>query len=525
MFERDTLIAGAWAVVMTAIVSGPVVYAALAPPPGTQFSGSVEFYAYDSNTYLAWIRQASEGWWLLVDRYTTEPTGRCFFHPVFLALGLLVRLTGLPILAVWVVARVASAALATFCLFLFVRRAVGPGRQALIALATITLGGGIGWYWLVTDGSAASTDVWMPELTFYQSLRWPFLWSIALVMMMAFFAAAAEAIASGSRRAALAAGLLFAAVALVHPYNVVTFTVVPGVFMATEALRNRRVDWSAVGNYVLIGLLAAPAILYQIAVVRIDPVLKLHSEVDMTSPGPFWYLTGFGPVLIALALFGLRPAWRGGPLARLAVVWAVAGALLLYSPVSFNRRLVTGLIIPVGILASYPAEAFVARVLTARPTRARVAAAAAAVALFLVAIVPTNALATREDWRSALYGRYPVYIDRDLTGAFEWLRAAEPGVVVADENLGNLVPAFTGQTVYAGHWAQTVDYGLKLRKVNRLLAGRMAPGELSRFLIESRARYILYDPRPRGGSGRFDPASLGQVRYDNPTARVVEITR
>jgi hypothetical protein len=519
------MVAAAWALLLTAIVLGPIVYGAFADAPGSQFTGSVEFYSYDSNTYMAWIRQASEGWWLLVDRYTTEPTGRCFFHPVFLALGLVVRLTGLPILTVWVAVRVLSSVAAAFCLFLFLRRAVGPGRHALIALAITTLGAGLGWYTFLFDDAFNSTDVWMPELTFYQSLRWPFLWAIALVMMMGFFAAAVDAITVPSCRAAMAAGVVFAAMALIHPYNVVTFTVVPGVFLLTEALRARRLDRRAVANYVVMGLVAAPAVLYQIALVRIDPVLKIHAQVDMASPVVGWYLAGFGPVLIVLALLGVRGAWRGGPLARFAVVWLAAGALLLYFPVSFNRRLAMGLMIPVGILASYPIEDLVSRLLGARPTAARVASATAVFLLVLASIAPTNLLATREDWRNALYGGFPVYISEDLAGAFEWLRNAPPGVVVAEGGVGNLIPAFTGQTVYAGHWAQTIDYGAKQGRIDRLLDGELAPGEITRFLIDSHVRYIIYHPfEVDGSTGAFDPATLGNVRYRSETVEIVEVS-
>jgi hypothetical protein len=492
--------------------------------PGKQFTGSVEFFYYDSNTYLAWIQQGIEGWWLFKDLYTTETAGRFIFHPVFLAVGLLVRVTGLPLMAAWVLARLVCSMAAVACLYLFLRRAVGPGRLALVAFALITLGSGFGWYKLLVDESFESADVWMPELTFYQSLRWPFLWAIALILMMGFFAAVVDAIVSGSRRSAVAAGLMFACMAFAHPYHVVTFTIVPGVFLALEALRDRRLDRRAVQNFAITGLVAAPAVLYQMAVARIDPAMRYHSGIDMTSPPAATYVAGFGLVLIVLAVLGLPRAWRGGPLARFSIVWAVVGSLLLYFPVMFNRRLATGLIIPVGILAAHTVEEIVANIAGASPTPARRAAAAAVFLLILASVVPTNLLATRQDWISATSGEFPAYISEDLAASLDWLRAAPRGVVLAARDFDNLVPAFTGQTVYAGHWAQTIHNDPKAEQIYAMLAGELPPAEVRRFLDASGARYLVFGPREREISGgAFDPTTLGPVRYENETVQIIEI--
>jgi hypothetical protein len=525
MPRRETTLAAAWSVLLTAIVLGPTLYAALVGAPGMHFTGSLEFFFYDTNTYIAWIQQGREGWFYFMDRYTTEPTSRCFFHPVFLALGWLVRVTGLPIVGVWVAARVLTAIGAVFCIYLFARRALGERRQAVVALVLITLGGGLGWINRVAgEDIVDATDIWMPELTVYQSLRWPILWTLALMLMTAYFANVVEALTSGSRRATILAGLAFAAIAFVHPYHVVTFAVVPAVFLAMRLVRGPTFEWRLVRNYVVIGLMAAPPALYQMVVARVDPVLYLHLQNATLSPPPTAYLAGFGPVLLALAALGLRGAWRESDLTRFAVVWLVVGALLLYFPVPFNRRLVTGLMIPVGLLASYPIEAAISRALGARPTRARAAAAACALALVVIAIVPTNLYASRDDWGRALNPSFPFFVSDDMARALEWLRTAPQGVVVADGPTSNLVPAFSGQTVYAGHWAQTIDYGTKLGEVRALLSGKQAPRASRRFLATRGARYVLYGPRERELSeGAFDPSALGPVRFRSGDVEIVEV--
>jgi hypothetical protein len=525
MLRRESALAVCWSFLLPAIVLGPTLYATLIGVPDMRFTGNLEFFAYDTNTYLAWIEQGREGWFLFMDRYTTEPTSHCFFHPVFLALGWLIRVTGLPVLGVWVVARFATAVAAVYCIWILLRRALGERRQAVIALLLVTLGAGIGWVNRYTDTDLVdATDFWMPELTVYQSLRWPILWPLALVLMTTYFTNVVEALTSGSRRATICAGLCFAAVAFVHPYHVVTFAVVPGVFLGLRYVLARKFEWRWLYNYVLIGVMAAPPALLQMAVTRIDPVLYLHLQNTTLSPAPTAYLAGFGPILLLLALFGVREAWRGNDRSRFAVIWLVVGALLLYFPVPFNRRLVTGLMIPVGLLASYPVEAALARILGKEPTSERLVAAVCALVLLVTSILPTNLYASSDDWERARAGAYPYYVSNDLARAFEWLRNAPEGVVVAEGWTSNLVPAFAGQVVYAGHWAQTIDYGTKLGEVRAVLAGEVTVDEGRRYFVERGVRYLLIGPAERELSGgEIDPEAFGRVVFRSGDVEVVEL--
>jgi hypothetical protein len=526
MPRRETLLAACWSLLLPAIVLGPTLYATVIGAPGMRFTGNLEFFAYDTNTYLAWIEQGREGWFYFMDRYTTETTSHCFFHPVFLGLGWLIRATGLPLLGVWIGARVVTAVAAVWFIYLFLRRALGERRQALVALLLVTLGAGLGWVNRYTDSDIVdATDFWMPELTVFQSLRWPILWPLALVLMTTYFANVVEALTAGTRRATIRAGLCFAAIAFVHPYHVVTFTLVPAAFLAVQFVLAPRFEWRWLRNYMVIGAMAAPPVLYQTAVTRIDPVLFLHLQNSTLSPPPTAYLAGFGPILLVLAALGGRAAWRGGDHARLAVVWLVVGALLLYFPVPFNRRLVTGLMIPVGLLASYPLDHAISKLLGPRPNGLRVAAAACALVLVVVAILPTNLYASNDDWRRAVEPEFPSYVSEEMAGALEWLREAPPGVVVADGWTSNLVPAFAGQRVYAGHWAQTIDFGTKVDRIRALFEDRMSDDEIRRFLLDSGARYVLVGPAEREllSAGSFDPSSLGPVVFRRGDVEIVEV--
>jgi hypothetical protein len=529
MIRRDLVAAAVWTLLLTTFVVSPQLYAHLVGIPGSVFSGNLIYFSGDTNSYLSWVRQGAEGSVYFVDRYTTETTARCFVHPVFLLLGTIQRLGGWAPQSVWVWSQYALALGATFSCYLFVRKALGAGRQAMLAFLVITLNSGLAWYTHNVDLSFESADYWMPELTFYQSLRWPVLWSIALMLMVGYFAAVSDAIGHLSRRATILAGFAFLGIAFVHPYHVVTFTAVAGVFLFVELLRNIRDDamWRRIANYVLIGSIAAPAVLMQYAIAHTDPVLKAHSAVETISPAPNVYIAGLGPLIVVLAAVGLFWAWRRTPLERLVAVWAVVGSLLLYAPLPFNRRLATGLVIAPGVLASYPLDALVRRILADHPSPARVAAATGVVLLFLAAVAPTSLMVTKFDWDRVNSEEYPAFVSPGEWEALRWLDAAPRGVVLANPALSSLVPPYSGQIVYAGHWAQTMNFGTKAEQLGRLYRGELGSDELKRLLLESRARFVVYGPGEREltGEGTFDPATIGPVVYDNGSVAIVEVRR
>lgn len=530
MIRRDVPLAAAWALLLTTLILSPQLYSLLVGVPDSVFTGNLVFFSGDTNSYLSWVRQGAEGNLFFADRYTTETTGQCFFHPVFLVIGTIERVTGADARVLWTTAQYVLAVVAAFTCYLFIRKALGAGRQALIAFLLVTLNSGLGWYTHYHDITFESADYWMPELTFYQSLRWPVLWSLALMLMVGYFTAVSKALGAGSRKATIAAGFAFLGIAFVHPYHVVTFTVVAGVFVFVEALRNLREPglWQRFASYVTIGAMAAPAVLMQYAVAHTDPVLAAHSAVATISPPPHVYVAGLGPIILVLAITGFFWAIRRSPLERLVAIWAVVGALLLYAPLPFNRRLATGLVIALGVLASYPLEAIVERILRPGATRARVASATAVVVLVLAAVSPTSFMVTMFDWERVSPNEYPAYVSPSEWEAIRWLASAPRGPVVSHPTLANIIPGHTGLVVYAGHWAQTLDFGTKADEIARLYRGELAPADLRRMLVESRARYVVYGPSEMaltGDAGFFNPAALGPVVFDNGAVRITEVAR
>src|SRR5436853_4520276 len=74
----------------------PYVAAVVRTPNGFVFSGVLTAYD-DTFTYLAWMRQGADGHLLMCDLFTSEPQPCEFLLPLWNILGLIAKVTRLPI--------------------------------------------------------------------------------------------------------------------------------------------------------------------------------------------------------------------------------------------------------------------------------------------------------------------------------------------------------------------------------------------------------------------------------------------
>ena len=99
---------------------------------------------------------------------------------------------------------------------------------------------------------------------------------------------------------------------------------------------------------------------YQFYLYKRDAVFRARANSPTPSPEIWWFLAGYGLVLVWAALgaaLAARPNERQGSSDRdysklLIIVWAVVGFVIPYIPVGQQRKLVMGLQIPLCILCA-----------------------------------------------------------------------------------------------------------------------------------------------------------------------------
>ena len=100
------------------------------------------------------------------------------------------------------------------------------------------------------------------------------------------------------------------------------------------------------------------------------------------------------------------------------------------------------------------------------------------------------------------------FLDRDIYTAVKWLESITEtqDVVLADYEIGNYIPAITGNTVYIGHSQQTIDFWGKWALVKRFFNKGSRHDFRKEFLKTTGIAYIIFSWKEKR-IGDFDPES------------------
>ncbi|HPH94787.1 MAG TPA: hypothetical protein PKW33_01860 [Anaerolineaceae bacterium] len=436
----------------------------------------------DGNSYLAKMRQGWEGAWLFHLPFSAEPGEGAFIFLFYLGLGHLARLTGLPLLAVFHLARVAGAGFMAWALARFYRQTLPEMEKRINPLMlTALLSGGMGW--ILLPGGVMTSDYWVaeayPYLAGYANPHFPL--ALGLILCLLTDDGAPMTLSQGLRLLGLSLGLV---------------TVLPFAWMVAGALllvwlgvnwkgdRRRhlmRLAWVCMG--------AAPMLGYQFWVYQFDPVFQAWNAQNQTVSPPLWdFIISFLPMLALAgvgAYFELR-AKQASP-ARLLVVWLLAGIVLCYVPFSLQRRFMMGYMIPVAGLGMLGLEKLVA----SSERRWRLAFVS-----LLAAGLLTNVLGLTGASLGIL-GHHPgLYLSRDEAAVYRWIDENTPpnALVLADPASGLRLPGWTGRRVIYGHPFETIQAEKEEAFVTAFFSGRMSFEESQQALAERGVDFIFYDP-------------------------------
>ena len=445
-----------WTLFVVLLTSVPYVVNFLTAPPGTHYTWVVPPYAEDSLAYRSWSQQAAHGSLLFRLKYTALPHAAFLFQPLFLVAGWLSDLCGCDVGIVHLIVKSVGVALFFAAFYRYTDLLRLSRRQSMFASVLVGVSSGLGGFFAFLDPTGQSwtrsADLWVVDCNTFWSLLWNPLFPFSLTLMLLAIAWLDRGTREGRRPDLWRSGFATGAQILVHPYAQ------PLLFSLAVVLTVRRRRTEAAGDLWRYGLAALPGALYVDAIALLDPIVSRHSAHGaMPSPALQAGLLGFGlPLLLAIA--GLVAARRlPGPDIEGVILWFVLSFGLSYVPFWFQRKLLFGAHVPLCILAGMAPEAILARLPWAR-TRPWVPKAALALFLPLVVVTPVYLLmATWNEARLDKNGAY--FVSDDVRDALRFLEEhSDPmSVVFASPSTSRLIPAFAGNTVVWGHWAQSVD--------------------------------------------------------------------
>lgn len=438
----------------------------------------------DGNSYLSKMQEGWNGAWQFTLLYSSSSSQGAFLFMFYIFLGHLARWLAVPLLWMFHIARILGcaalfAALARCCDFLFPE----DPSSADLALWIVTLGSGLGWLFTILTASQTA-DFWVAEAYPFLSMlvnpHFPLGLAVLLGLMLLGYSPP-----SRWKAPLFAFGGL--ALAAIQPFAIVLLAVVLVAQTAWAWYTLRRFEpanliWGLGpgGGYLL----------YQFWAIQKDPLLALWNSQNITQAPPVWdFLVSLSPALL-LALPGAVLAWkRKNPLGVVLAAWLAAACILTYLPFNLQRRFMTGIYVPAGLLGVLGLAAV--KEWLGKDSRLHRAA-------FVVLSLPTNLFLMLAIFIGGLgvFARAPdplIYLPVSNVKAFEWLRAntAQDAVILATPEDGLFIPAWSGRKVVYGHPFETVNADPMKIETSSFFSGKMTSDQAKQMVQDENVGYIF----------------------------------
>lgn len=482
------------AVAIVAITFVPYLFGIMAKPPDGVFTGFT-YNVDDAFVYASWIKQISDGSFLIQNQFTSAPQQAFQFNLFFIVLGLISRITHLSPAAVLHLSRALLGVIFLMLIWKYSHQFLKDPLERMLIVPIIGLSSGLGWTLTGIGGHKGPVDMWQPEAITFLSIYLNPLFLIGMILMVAAFHYLYKMKETGSWRDAIYAGLMLLLLGNIHTYDVLTVGVVWAAYIVVKAVKDRKIPWKPVYMSLVTAIIAMPSVGYQFYLYMAEDVFKMRVESAAPSPAFWAYLMGYG-LVIMLAIAGGWMALKEKRGALLLVVWSVAGFALPYLPFAQQRKLIMGLHIPLAILATIAIAAIV--------RKAGNKAVYVAAALIIATLVPSNIYFLKRDIShiegiSAPDGR-PFYISNEQMDIMRWFRdnTDTNDVVLAFPSIALYTPAISGNRVYYGHWSETPDYKGKFNEWIAFMDANTPDEWRKDFLKRAGVKYIVYFTDPKG---------------------------
>ncbi|MCB0211437.1 MAG: hypothetical protein KDJ52_19010 [Anaerolineae bacterium] len=466
-----------WTVLIVAVSALPLLIAWAMTPPGWNFTG-ILVNPLDGHSYLAKMEQGATGHWLFHLTYTPEPHAGAFLFTFYVGLGHVARLTGLPLVVVFHLARLLAGVGLLLTVYRFIAHITMSIVERRLAFLLIGTASGLGWLGLIFG--AFPIDFWVPEAFVHYSLHanphFPLgLMLMLLVLMQVVWPYTQALLLSRIVMPTLLAILL----AIVLPFAVViVWLLLAALIGRTVLIHKGRLLWSHIWPTLGVVGGSLPVVGYQYWVTITNPILAGWNAQNVTSTPPVMnVILGFG-IIGGLALIKIVHIIRqkGRETSEgewLLCLWVIISIGLLYVPFTLQRRFITGLHIPLAILAAIGLRRWLTQSKRSTLFQQRIVLSVVVVGLLETLLVWGLPILFIKQQTIDSLTTSVLFIQDDEAAAFQWLRdnTKPDDVVLASPRIGMWVPGQTGARAFYGHPFETVAAEDKKAQVEAFYRG------------------------------------------------------
>ncbi len=531
--KKEWRIVAAVTLAVVVLTGLPYLYGYLQSTPDRIFIGWHAQTPVDFAVYISYIKQIAGGNFLVRDLFTTEPQPRAMLNVAWLAVGLFARIFNLDPRLAFHLACLLFAPFLLFTAYLLIALIFREIRPRLTALFLLAFAGGWGFYGLPVLSFLSRridffdrTEYWPADLditesyifsAIYQSPHFIMSWTFLLLTFLFYLLAFTKR----QSRYFLAAGLAALIFFNFHPYYFFLVLGVTGLYFLYGILAEKMIDWRLAAGYGLSLATGAVSVIYHWQLIVSDPLIGARAGANVTMVYfflPFFFCFGafllFGGAGIYLA--ARRKLFE--PKLVFCLIWIGVSLVLIFTPNPFQRHYYEGLFFPLmifSVIALMALGGWLKIKLPPRQYELLLDNKFMIIMLFFFVFCLSNAFNITRDLYYFSRQLPLFYLDADDNNALNWL-ARQPktgGAALAGEYFSHLIPGFTGQTVFAGHGIETLDYNDKKIVVAWFFSGNGNDEQKENWLKSAGIGYIFYSPEEKRLGG-FAPAEKEYLKLE-----------
>lgn len=494
----------------------PLIFGLVFAPAGKTLTGVYFNIPADLPVYYSHLEQVRQGN-LLFDNLFSNDGQKPVFNIFWLTGGWLVRFLPFSNLINFNILRVLLIPVLILVSYFFISYFLSEVKWRQLSLVLLFFSSGLGFLLLDRFVRFPSNfennyfnwpmDLWVPELTiFSSSYHSPhFIASWILILLIFFFTLLFSQTYQWcySFFGGVSALLLFS----FHPFHIITIFSVIAVYFLILVLLFKKNIWRLLSYYLILLLLSSPAVFYYLYLIATDWVINVKNQQNLCLTTPSWltfFSLGLVLPLASLGIYFLIKHKKIDEKKSFLIIWLVVQFILIYLPISYQRRLIEGIQFPLVMLAVI---CFIYLWQNDKIKRIFSKFSVLIILFSFLFLAGSNLTIIVLDLYIFQDQRFLSYLDNQQVKAMEWFKdnTNKQSVILAQEIVANLIPAYSGRRVYIGHGVETPFYRQKKQEVSWFFKDNGQDQKKYNWLVKRSIDYIFYSDWEKK-LGDFNPS-------------------
>jgi hypothetical protein len=483
-----------FSIITLSITFIPIIFGYIQQTDDLKFMGTIS--AMDSNTYFDYMNQAREGKFIFINSYTSETMKPFLIRPLFWIMGLFTFF--LPSIFVWHLFRILLGFCFLFVSYLFISKIITDLFTRKIAFLFLCSSSGFGWLirviYILTgkffiSGSVDSN----PEANSFVALNAPPHVVASMFLIVLTYYLFLKAIQSNSTKDYILAGLSLMFLGFIHSFDIITIIFITFIFLVYYFFRFKKIVFKSLIFY-FFGII--PFIYYSF-LLFFNPIFSQWNKQNVIeSPNPWGYIMGYGLLLLfALIYFfkwySFEKILKADLYLVLVLFWFFINPLFFYTPFKIEARFVEGFHIPVVILAAIGFTMLYSKINIKKIKIPILVIVLILLSLSNIFWIDRKIKEVDFTYNPTTKFRNSAFLSYDKLELLDKLNDLPKGIVLSKYHLGNYIPRITGNKVFIGHWAQTINIDAKKQLYDQFI--HMNFESQKEFIEEHKIKYFIFE--------------------------------